>query len=99
MAKDNLECSFCGRKKPETNLLIAGIDAHICDRCIAQANGIVAEETKQDQVNDLSEELTLKKPIEIKDFLDQIYHWSRPHQKGAVCSGVQPLQKTLTTGY
>ncbi|MDG2317194.1 MAG: ClpX C4-type zinc finger protein, partial [Flavobacteriaceae bacterium] len=71
MAKDNLECSFCGRKKPETNLLIAGIDAHICDRCIAQANGIVAEETKQDQVNDLSEELTLKKPIEIKDFLDQ----------------------------
>tara|TARA_B110000977_G_C11086536_1_gene494909 strand:- start:2510 stop:3742 length:1233 start_codon:yes stop_codon:yes gene_type:complete len=71
MAKDNLECSFCGRKKPETNLLIAGIDAHICDRCIAQANGIVSEETKQDQVNDLSEELTLKKPIEIKDFLDQ----------------------------
>src|SRR6056300_314415 len=71
MAKDNLECSFCGRKKPETNLLIAGIDAHICDRCIAQANGIVAEETKQDHVNDLSEELTLKKPIEIKDFLDQ----------------------------
>src|SRR6056300_483267 len=71
MAKDNLECSFCGRKKPETNLLIAGIDAHICDRCIAQANGIVAEETKQDQVNDLSEKLTLKKPIEIKDFLDQ----------------------------
>ena len=71
MAKDNLECSFCGRKKPETNLLIAGIDAHICDRCIAQANGIVAEETKQEQANDLSEELTLKKPIEIKDFLDQ----------------------------
>jgi ATP-dependent Clp protease ATP-binding subunit ClpX len=71
MAKDNLECSFCGRKKPATNLLIAGIDAHICDRCIAQANGIVSEETKQDQVNDLSEELTLKKPIEIKDFLDQ----------------------------
>jgi len=32
MAKENLECSFCGRKKPETNLLIAGLDAHICDR-------------------------------------------------------------------
>ena len=38
---------------------------------LPKANGIVAEETKQDQVNDLSEELTLKKPIEIKDFLDQ----------------------------
>ena len=34
MAKEVLECSFCGRKKPETQLLIAGIDAHICDKCI-----------------------------------------------------------------
>lgn len=71
MAKDPLECSFCGRKKPETNLLIAGIDAHICDRCIEQANGIVAEESKATSREDLSEELTLKKPLEIKDFLDQ----------------------------
>ncbi len=71
MAKESLECSFCGRKKPETNLLIAGIDAHICDRCIEQANGIVAEESKATSREDLSEELTLKKPLEIKDFLDQ----------------------------
>ena len=47
MAKEELECSFCGRKKPETNLLIAGFDAHICDRCIEQAHGIVLEESKQ----------------------------------------------------
>ena len=46
MAKPKLECSFCGRKKPETNLLIAGIDAHICDKCIEQAHGIVLEELK-----------------------------------------------------
>ncbi|MEZ2415269.1 ATP-dependent Clp protease ATP-binding subunit ClpX [Muriicola sp. E247] len=70
MAKENLECSFCGRKKPETNLLIAGLDAHICDRCIEQAHGIVAEESKQSKTDDLSSELTLKKPKEIKDFLD-----------------------------
>jgi ATP-dependent Clp protease ATP-binding subunit ClpX len=70
MAKENLECSFCGRKKPETNLLIAGLDAHICDRCIEQAHGIVAEESKQTKTNDLSAELILKKPQEIKDFLD-----------------------------
>ncbi|SIQ25284.1 ATP-dependent Clp protease ATP-binding subunit ClpX [Maribacter ulvicola] len=70
MAKENLECSFCGRKKPETNLLIAGLDAHICDRCIEQAHGIVAEESKQTKTNDLSSELVLKKPQEIKDFLD-----------------------------
>lgn len=70
MAKENLECSFCGRKKPETNLLIAGLDAHICDRCIEQAHGIVAEESKQTRSHDLSAELVLKKPLEIKEFLD-----------------------------
>ena len=70
MAKENLECSFCGRKKPETNLLIAGLDAHICDRCIEQAHGIVAEESNQSKTNDLSSELVLKKPMEIKTFLD-----------------------------
>ena len=49
--EENLECSFCGRKKPETDLLIAGMDAHICDKCIEQAHGIVEEEIlKQKQV-------------------------------------------------
>ncbi|MFD1062281.1 ATP-dependent Clp protease ATP-binding subunit ClpX [Winogradskyella litorisediminis] len=71
MAKEELECSFCGRKKPETNLLIAGLDAHICDRCITQANGIVIEESKQGTNAELSAELMLKKPKEIKAFLDQ----------------------------
>ncbi|MEL6303270.1 MAG: ATP-dependent Clp protease ATP-binding subunit ClpX [Bacteroidota bacterium] len=70
MAKENLECSFCGRKKSETNLLIAGLDAHICDRCIEQAYSIVAEESKQSKNKDLSSELILKKPMEIRDFLD-----------------------------
>ncbi len=70
MTKESLECSFCGRKKPETNLLIAGLDAHICDKCIEQAHGIVTEESKQSKNDDLSSELILKKPLEIKDFLD-----------------------------
>ncbi|RCW93989.1 ATP-dependent Clp protease ATP-binding subunit ClpX [Winogradskyella arenosi] len=71
MAKEELECSFCGRKKPETSLLIAGLDAHICDRCIEQAHGIVVEESKQSGNSDLSAELMLKKPKEIKGFLDE----------------------------
>ncbi|BAO75076.1 ATP-dependent Clp protease ATP-binding subunit ClpX [Winogradskyella sp. PG-2] len=71
MAKEELECSFCGRKKPETNLLIAGLDAHICDRCIEQAHGIVIEESKQTGNSDLSAELMLRKPKEIKAFLDE----------------------------
>ena len=71
MAKEVLECSFCGRKKPETNLLIAGINAHICDRCIEQAHGIVLEELKQSGSSSLAGELDLKKPKEIRAFLDQ----------------------------
>jgi len=71
MAKEELECSFCGRKKAETSLLIAGLDAHICDRCIEQAHGIVLEESKQDSTEELTSELKLRKPKAIKDFLDQ----------------------------
>ncbi|NRA93946.1 MAG: ATP-dependent Clp protease ATP-binding subunit ClpX [Psychroserpens sp.] len=71
MAKEELECSFCGRKKPETNLLIAGLDAHICDRCIEQAHGIVIEESKQADNAELSSELMLRKPLQIKAFLDE----------------------------
>ncbi|MEN8857780.1 MAG: ATP-dependent Clp protease ATP-binding subunit ClpX [Flavobacteriaceae bacterium] len=72
MAKDeNLECSFCGRKKSETDLLIAGMDAHICDKCIEQAHGIVEEEIAESKTGNLSKELILKKPLEIKTFLDQ----------------------------
>jgi len=72
MAKeDNLECSFCGRKKSDTDLLIAGMDAHICDKCIEQAHGIVEEEIVEATVGKESKELILKKPLEIKTFLDQ----------------------------
>lgn len=72
MAKDdNLECSFCGRKKSEVDLLIAGMDAHICDKCIEQAHGIVQEEIAEAKSAGISKELILKKPIEIKNFLDQ----------------------------
>ncbi|MGM0634692.1 MAG: ATP-dependent Clp protease ATP-binding subunit ClpX [Bacteroidota bacterium] len=71
MAKENLQCSFCGRKKAETSLLIAGLDAHICDKCIEQAHGIVLEEAKQESKKELSSELVLRKPKSIKSFLDE----------------------------
>jgi ATP-dependent Clp protease ATP-binding subunit ClpX len=72
MAKEEiLECSFCGRKKAETDLLIAGMDAHICDKCIEQAHGIVSEEISDVKSSKLSKDLMLKKPLEIKEFLDQ----------------------------
>ena len=69
MSKSELNCSFCGRSKSDTNLLIAGLDAHICDRCISQANGIIEEESNENF--DKKFDFKLKKPKEIKDFLDQ----------------------------
>ena len=69
--EENLQCSFCGRKKPETDLLIAGLDAHICDKCIEQAHGIIEEEISEAITNTLAEDVTLKKPKDIKGFLDE----------------------------
>ncbi len=48
MSKSDLQCSFCGKKKDQTKLLIAGIDAHICEVCIEQANGIIIQENSAD---------------------------------------------------
>ncbi len=70
MAKEELSCSFCGRKKGETNLLIAGNAAHICDQCIEQAHGIVLQEHKHEEQQILDGEVMLKKPRQIKAFLD-----------------------------
>jgi len=69
MSKPDLNCSFCGRPKPETQLLIAGLDAHICDRCINQAHGIVQEEASLEEEAE-SDGIELIPPKEIKSFLD-----------------------------
>ncbi|MDR2221945.1 MAG: ATP-dependent Clp protease ATP-binding subunit ClpX [Flavobacteriaceae bacterium] len=71
MAKEEMRCSFCGRPKSETNILIAGIDSHICDRCVDQAYGIVLEENNSEDLDKLSSELLLRKPKEIRAFLDE----------------------------
>jgi ATP-dependent Clp protease ATP-binding subunit ClpX len=63
-------CSFCGRDKKDTNLLIAGISGHICDSCIEQAYDIVQEETRAKNNFDFKQ-VKLLKPVEIKGFLDQ----------------------------
>ncbi len=92
--EENLECSFCGRKKAETDLLIAGMDAHICDKCIEQAHGIVEEEISEAKSTSLSKDLTLKKPREIKDFLDQ-YIIGQDETKRAMAVAVYNHYKRL----
>jgi len=64
------KCSFCGRTKKETNLLVAGLEGHICDHCIEQAHSIMAEELGSKK-NISFDSVSLLKPSEIKHFLDQ----------------------------
>jgi ATP-dependent Clp protease ATP-binding subunit ClpX len=64
------KCSFCGRTKKETNMLIAGLEGHICDHCIEQAHGIMNEELGSKK-NVKLDTINLLKPVEIKNFLDQ----------------------------
>ncbi len=61
------KCTFCGRKKSEVQLLIAGLNGHICNDCIEQAHNIIVQEKTHEQKKF---ELQVKKPKEIKKFLD-----------------------------
>ncbi len=70
MAKGDDRCSFCGREKAETTVLIAGIDAHICNYCVEQAQMIVDEEINTKNKKEF-DQIDLRKPQEIKEYLDQ----------------------------
>lgn len=93
--KGNLDkCSFCGREKKEVDLLIAGIDGHICDRCADQAYSIIQEEIKKDDSFDLKT-VKLLKPKEIKEFLDQ-YVIGQDQAKKILAVSVYNHYKRLT---
>ncbi len=70
MTKSNERCSFCGRERRETQILIAGLNAHICDHCIQQAKVIMDEESTADKTKSVPD-FKLLKPKEIKSYLDQ----------------------------
>ena len=72
MAKNPLHCSFCGRNREEVKILIAGQEGHICENCVEHAREIIEQElmTKDDKTPS-SFKLTIKKPMEIKKFLDE----------------------------
>ena len=95
MTKEILKCSFCGKQKADTNLLIAGLDAHICDQCIDQAHGIVIEESKH-QNNREFFRINIKKAKGNQRFFRQLYYWTRTNKKSHGCCCLQPLQKIIT---
>ena len=74
--KENIKCSFCGKDKRDALMLIAGIEGHICESCVEQANDIINEElknskkkgTKKDNNSAFPTNIT---PAQIKSFLDQ----------------------------
>ena len=72
MANHQKHCSFCGRPKSETRLLITGLDANICDECIEQAMRILQEELPRQDEPEASVDLSqIKRPSQIKAYLDQ----------------------------
>jgi ATP-dependent Clp protease ATP-binding subunit ClpX len=75
MAKQQvLHCSFCGRSRDEVKILIAGQDGHICENCVEHAQEIISQELTA-QIDSKhpasgSNKLTIRKPAEIKKFLE-----------------------------
>ena len=70
---DKVRCSFCGKSQDQVKKLIAGPNGtYICDECIEICADIIEEENDEEPSgiqNDLS--LNLRKPEEIKEFLDE----------------------------
>ncbi|MBI2730933.1 MAG: ATP-dependent Clp protease ATP-binding subunit ClpX [Sphingobacteriales bacterium] len=73
MAKSStLHCSFCGRSRDEVKILIAGQEGHICENCVEHAQEIIEQELLIRNENHPSQfKLTVKKPMEVKKFLDE----------------------------
>lgn len=88
-----LTCSFCGRPKKEVALLISGVNAHICDRCIYQGYGILEEDKKTNQKKQ-SPRFNLIKPLDMKAFLDQ-YVVGQDDAKKVMCVAVYNHYKRL----
>lgn len=94
MAKISEKCSFCGRDKKDANMLIAGLNAHICDYCVSQAKEIVKEELHSERSVDILK-IELLKPIEIKKYIDQ-YVIGQDEAKKILAVAVYNHYKRLT---
>jgi len=72
MAKSTLHCSFCGRNREEVKILIAGQEGHICENCVEHARDIIEQELSvKSDPSSSGFKLSVKRPVEIKKFLDE----------------------------
>ena len=82
-----IQCSFCGRKREEVKILIAGQEGHICEHCIEHAHEIIVKEFHQKKVDGKAGNLKVQKPTAIKAFLDQ-YIIGQDEAKKILCVAV-----------
>jgi len=90
MAKTSvLHCSFCGRSRDEVKILIAGQEGHICENCVDHAQEIIEQElnSKKDVAGNSNFKLNVRKPQEIKNFLDE-YVIGQDDAKKILCVAV-----------
>ena len=94
MAKKQTEdvCSFCGRRRSEVKILISGVDGHICENCVIQADEIIKEEVRSAKPN--HGEVQLQKPIDIKQLLDE-YVIGQDEAKRVICVAVYNHYKRI----
>ncbi|WP_026463100.1 ATP-dependent Clp protease ATP-binding subunit ClpX [Adhaeribacter aquaticus] len=89
----DITCSFCGKTKKEVSVMISGINAHICERCIGQAQQILNEENKI-RANSKTPKFNLIKPREMKEYLDQ-FVVDQEEAKKVMCVAVYNHYKRL----
>lgn len=70
-SQKNIKCSFCGRDQQDINVMVSGLDGHICDHCVDQAHVVVKQEMKAKGGKSAHFALNLLKPVEIKHHLDE----------------------------
>src|ERR1041384_6495750 len=90
-----LRCSFCGKTQEEVKKLVAGPTVYICNECVALCNDILKEEEKTEAKSQAKGKISVPKPVEIKEILDE-YVIGQEKAKKVLSVAVHNHYKRLT---
>ncbi|NNE29298.1 MAG: ATP-dependent Clp protease ATP-binding subunit ClpX [Saprospiraceae bacterium] len=65
--KNGPRCSFCGRDKSEALILIQGLEGHICEVCVEQAEELIQDELYAERPELRKDEFSLQQNVTPKD--------------------------------